>query len=143
MDTLPHEWNKRTAILHWSRYQRQAGRAGRLGNAPPTFGTDPGLVIGIMAGGDAALRTGIEEIEDQAEQGKADLRCYHISALDTVVGISASAPPLMWQALCKKHGKLELLPSPYPIPPIPELPKQPISPSFPLSARKPLWGAPA
>lgn len=72
-----------------------AGTSGRLGvldasECPPTFGTDPGLVIGIMAGGDAALRTGIEEIEDQAEQGKADLRCYHISALDTVVGISAS-----------------------------------------------------
>ena len=72
-----------------------AGTSGRLGvldasECPPTFGTDPNLVVGIIAGGDAALRTGIEEIEDQAEQGKADLRCYHISALDTVVGISAS-----------------------------------------------------
>lgn len=72
-----------------------AGTSGRLGvldasECPPTFGTDPGLVVGIMAGGDAALRTGIEEIEDQVEQGKADLRNHQISELDTVVGISAS-----------------------------------------------------
>lgn len=72
-----------------------AGTSGRLGvldasECPPTFGTDPNLVVGIIAGGDAALRTGIEEIEDQAERGKTDLCSYHISALDTVVGISAS-----------------------------------------------------
>lgn len=72
-----------------------AGTSGRLGvvdasECPPTFGTDPNLVVGIIAGGDTALRTGIEEIEDQAEQGKADLLCHQISALDTVVGISAS-----------------------------------------------------
>lgn len=72
-----------------------AGTSGRLGvvdasECPPTFGTDPSLVVGIIAGGDTALRTGIEEIEDQAEQGKADLLRHQISALDTVVGISAS-----------------------------------------------------
>lgn len=72
-----------------------AGTSGRLGvvdasECPPTFGTDPSLVVGIIAGGDTALRTGIEEIEDQAEQGKADLLRHQISSLDTVVGISAS-----------------------------------------------------
>ncbi len=72
-----------------------AGTSGRLGvldasECPPTFGTDPGLVVGIIAGGDVALRTGIEEIEDQADQGVADLHCHQIGPLDTVVGISAS-----------------------------------------------------
>lgn len=72
-----------------------AGTSGRLGvldasECPPTFGTDPGLVVGIIAGGDTALRTGIEEIEDQADQGVADLLRHQIGPLDTVVGISAS-----------------------------------------------------
>ena len=72
-----------------------AGTSGRLGvldasECPPTFGVDAGLVTGIMAGGDDALRHGIEDAEDSEEQGWKDLQAFHIRPGDTVVGIAAS-----------------------------------------------------
>lgn len=72
-----------------------AGTSGRLGvldasEIPPTFGIAPGLVIGIIAGGDRALRNAVENAEDDLLQGWKDLQAYHISKLDTVVGIAAS-----------------------------------------------------
>jgi N-acetylmuramic acid 6-phosphate etherase len=71
-----------------------AGTSGRLGvldasEAPPTFGVDPELVHGIMAGGDQALRRSIEGAEDDAEAGARDVRAVMRSG-DVVVGISAS-----------------------------------------------------
>jgi N-acetylmuramic acid 6-phosphate etherase len=71
-----------------------AGTSGRLGvldasEAPPTFGVDPELVHGIMAGGDQALRRSIEGAEDDAEAGAGDVRAVMRSG-DVVVGISAS-----------------------------------------------------
>lgn len=72
-----------------------AGTSGRLGvldasECPPTFGVDPGRVVGIMAGGDSALRDGSEGAEDDTAQGVADLFAHHPSPRDLVVGIAAS-----------------------------------------------------
>ena len=71
-----------------------AGTSGRLGvldasEAPPTFGVDPELVHGVMAGGDQALRRSIEVAEDDAEAGARDVRAVTRSG-DVLVGISAS-----------------------------------------------------
>lgn len=72
-----------------------AGTSGRLGvldasECPPTYGVSPDLVVGIMAGGDSALRYGVEEAEDDEQLGWADLRRYQVSCKDIVIGIAAS-----------------------------------------------------
>lgn len=72
-----------------------AGTSGRLGvldasEVPPTFGMPPTVVIGIIAGGDKALRTPVEGAEDDTEQGWRDLEKFNPTPLDTVVGIAAS-----------------------------------------------------
>lgn len=72
-----------------------AGTSGRLGivdasECPPTFGVPHGLVIGLMAGGDAAIRKAVEFAEDSTEQGWKDLQSYNVSAKDVVIGIAAS-----------------------------------------------------
>jgi N-acetylmuramic acid 6-phosphate etherase len=72
-----------------------AGTSGRLGvvdasECPPTYGVPHGLVIGIMAGGDGAMRKAVEFAEDDTEQGYADLLLHNVNANDVVVGISAS-----------------------------------------------------
>ena len=72
-----------------------AGTSGRLGvldasECPPTFNTPPEMVIGLIAGGDRALRTSIERAEDDSKQGEADLRERHLGAGDVLVGIAAS-----------------------------------------------------
>ncbi|MBQ3730559.1 MAG: N-acetylmuramic acid 6-phosphate etherase, partial [Muribaculaceae bacterium] len=72
-----------------------AGTSGRLGvldasEIPPTFGMSPGWIIGIIAGGDIALRNAVENAEDDTEQGWKDLLEYKVTPLDTVIGIAAS-----------------------------------------------------
>lgn len=72
-----------------------AGTSGRLGvldasECPPTFGTDPRLVVGIIAGGDHALRNPIEGAEDNPDGGAAALVAHQITSGDVVVGIAAS-----------------------------------------------------
>lgn len=72
-----------------------AGTSGRLGivdasECPPTFGVPHGLVIGIIAGGDNAIRKAVEFAEDDTEQAWKDLAEHEPGPLDTVVGISAS-----------------------------------------------------
>lgn len=72
-----------------------AGTSGRLGvldasECPPTYGVPEYLVTGVMAGGDAALRTGIEDAEDDESQGWEDLRQESVSDKDVVIGIAAS-----------------------------------------------------
>lgn len=72
-----------------------AGTSGRLGvldasECPPTFNTPPELVVGLIAGGDLALRHSIENAEDDPEQGKQDLQGRGFSAHDALVGIAAS-----------------------------------------------------
>jgi len=72
-----------------------AGTSGRLGvldasELPPTFGVSPGVVIGLIAGGDTALRTAVEGAEDNPDKAWEDLQVFHINPLDTVIGIAAS-----------------------------------------------------
>lgn len=72
-----------------------SGTSGRLGivdasECPPTFGVAPDRVIGLIAGGDSAIRKAVEFAEDNREQGWKDLQAYDISAKDFVVGITAS-----------------------------------------------------
>lgn len=72
-----------------------AGTSGRLGivdasELPPTYGVPHGLAIGIIAGGDSAIRKAVEFAEDDTEQAWKDLLEHNIEELDTVVGIAAS-----------------------------------------------------
>ena len=72
-----------------------AGTSGRLGildasECPPTFGVPHELVVGLIAGGDIAIRKAVEFAEDSLEQGWQDLQNYQISDKDVVVGIAAS-----------------------------------------------------
>ncbi len=72
-----------------------AGTSGRLGvldasECPPTFGVSPGIVIGLIAGGDTALRNAVENAEDDTEKAWKDLQKYDISEKDVLIGIAAS-----------------------------------------------------
>ena len=89
-----------------------AGTSGRLGivdasECPPTFGVDFGRVIGIIAGGDGAIRKAVEFAEDDEEQGWEDLQAFNINKNDVVVGIAASGrTPYVIGALkkCNEEG---------------------------------------
>jgi len=89
-----------------------AGTSGRLGvldasECPPTFGVSPDWVIGLIAGGDTALRNPVEKAEDSAEQAILDLEAYRVDARDVVVGIAASGTtPYVVHGLlaCRKRG---------------------------------------
>ncbi|MFZ4849329.1 MAG: N-acetylmuramic acid 6-phosphate etherase [Caldilinea sp.] len=72
-----------------------AGTSGRLGvldasECPPTFGVDPRQVVGLIAGGDLALRHSIEGAEDNTQQAVQDLQAVALSAQDILIGIAAS-----------------------------------------------------
>lgn len=76
-----------------------AGTSGRLGvldasECPPTFGVDPGMVVGLIAGGDRALRFPIEGAEDDRSLGKQDLVDHNLVPSDVVIGIAASGRTL-------------------------------------------------
>ena len=93
-----------------------AGTSGRLGvldasELPPTFGVDPGLVTGLVAGGRAALVDAVEGAEDDEAQGAADVKAAGIGARDVVLGIAASgSTPYVAGALrqAKEEGALAL-----------------------------------
>ncbi len=72
-----------------------AGTSGRLGivdasECPPTFGVPHGIVVGIIAGGDGAIRKAVEFAEDDFSQAWQDLLSYQITTKDIVIGIAAS-----------------------------------------------------
>ena len=72
-----------------------AGTSGRIGvldasECPPTFGVSDGIVIGIIAGGDTAIRKAVENAEDDAEQAWKDLQAFNITENDVVIGLAAS-----------------------------------------------------
>lgn len=72
-----------------------AGTSGRLGvvdasECPPTYGVSPDLVIGLIAGGDGAIRQAVEFAEDDTEQAWKDLQAYAINSQDVLIGIAAS-----------------------------------------------------
>lgn len=89
-----------------------AGTSGRLGivdasECPPTYGVPHGMVIGLIAGGDKAIRKAVEFAEDDTKQGWKDLKKYKINDLDTVIGIAASgSTPYVIGALekCNENG---------------------------------------
>lgn len=89
-----------------------AGTSGRLGildasECPPTFGVPHEWVIGLIAGGDSAIRKAVEFAEDDREQAFKDLMAYDLNVLDTVVGIAASGTTpyvLGGLAMCQKTG---------------------------------------
>ena len=89
-----------------------AGTSGRLGildasECPPTYGVPHGLVVGLIAGGDGAIRKAVEFAEDSTEQGWNDLQEHKIHFNDVVVGIAASGrTPYVVGALkqCRQHG---------------------------------------
>lgn len=89
-----------------------AGTSGRLGildasEIPPTFGVGPDLVIGLIAGGDRAIRKAVEMAEDDEDQGWKDLEKYRVTEHDTIIGIAASGrTPYVVGAIRKarEHG---------------------------------------
>jgi N-acetylmuramic acid 6-phosphate etherase len=89
-----------------------AGTSGRLGivdasECPPTYGIEHGRVIGLIAGGDEAIRKAVEFAEDDIHQGWKDLQEHHINEKDVVVGIAASGTtPYVIGALktCNEHN---------------------------------------
>ena len=111
-----------------------SGTSGRLGildasECPPTFGVDPGVVVGLIAGGDGAIRQAVEGAEDNPNQGWKDLQTYKINSNDSVVGIAASGTtPYVLGALeaCNKHNILTACVSCNPGSPLSELSKFPV-----------------
>jgi N-acetylmuramic acid 6-phosphate etherase len=91
-----------------------AGTSGRLGildasECPPTYGVPNDLVIGIIAGGDTAIRTAVENAEDDDQQAWKDLGKFHIDENDFLIGIAASGTtPYVIGGLneARKHGVL-------------------------------------
>ena len=91
-----------------------AGTSGRLGvldasEIPPTFGMPPTGVIGLIAGGDTALRNPVENAEDDMSRGWEELLQHHINSEDTVIGIAASGTtPYVIGAMrtAREHGIL-------------------------------------
>lgn len=89
-----------------------AGTSGRLGivdasECPPTYGIPHGMVVGLIAGGDTAIRKAVEFAEDDTKQGWKDLQEYKINKKDVVIGIAASgSTPYVIGALeaCNKKG---------------------------------------
>jgi N-acetylmuramic acid 6-phosphate etherase len=89
-----------------------AGTSGRLGivdasECPPTFGVTPDLVIGLIAGGDRAIREAVENAEDSTTQAWDDLKAWDIDEQDVVIGIAASGTtPYVLHGLraCREHG---------------------------------------
>ncbi len=93
-----------------------SGTSGRLGivdasELPPTYGLEHGRVIGIIAGGDQAIRKAVEFAEDDSEQGCKDLLAYNVNSKDVVFGITASGTtPYVVGAVkkCKEHNILTI-----------------------------------
>ncbi|MEX0653243.1 MAG: N-acetylmuramic acid 6-phosphate etherase [Phycisphaeraceae bacterium] len=89
-----------------------AGTSGRLGvldasECPPTFHSDPEQVVGLIAGGDTALRRSSEGKEDEPDGAHADLATLKLTADDTLVGIAAGGTtPYVWGGLAfaREHG---------------------------------------
>ena len=89
-----------------------AGTSGRLGivdasECPPTFGVEQGLVVGLIAGGDTAIRKAVEHAEDSISGGWDDLQKHQINLSDVVIGIAASGTtPYVVGALkkCRENG---------------------------------------
>lgn len=113
-----------------------AGTSGRLGildasECPPTFGVDQGVVVGLIAGGDSAIRVAVENAEDDKELGWKNLEDLKIQKEDIVVGIAASGTtPYVLGAIEKanKNGNLTAGITCNPGSPLSQLAKHPLVP---------------
>jgi len=90
VDLIVESFNKGGRLIYIG-----AGTSGRLGvldasECPPTFGVSPNQVVGIIAGGDIALRTAVEGGEDKGDKGIEDVKFINLNSNDTLVGISVS-----------------------------------------------------
>ena len=90
VELLVHSFRNGGRLLYFG-----AGTSGRLGvvdasECPPTFGTPAEQVVGVMAGGQAAMFRSQEGAEDNEDQGRRDVDAHHVGPLDTVCGIAAS-----------------------------------------------------
>ena len=111
-----------------------AGTSGRLGvldasEIPPTFGMDPGWIVGIIAGGDHALRNAVDNAEDDTKQGWKDLLDHNVNDRDTIIGIAASGTtPYVIGALrdARAHGCLTASITSNPDAPVSEVAEIPI-----------------
>ncbi len=111
-----------------------AGTSGRLGivdasECPPTFGVPHGLVVGLIAGGDSAIRKAVEFAEDSSDQCWNDLLEHEINDTDTVVGIAASGTtPYVIGGLkrCNEHNILTACITCNPGSPLAEVSQHPI-----------------
>ena len=88
-----------------------AGTSGRLGvldasECPPTYGTDPGLVRGLIAGGEKALTSSVEAVEDDPEAGVSELKALNFCVHDVLVGITASGQAPYVLGALEYAGKL-------------------------------------
>ena len=84
-----------------------AGTSGRLGildasEIPPTYGAPYNLVIGLIAGGDTAIRKAVENAEDDPDAGWADLQKFNIGGYDSLVGVAASGSTPYVVGACAK-----------------------------------------
>ncbi len=91
-----------------------AGTSGRLGildasECPPTFGVSHDVVIGLIAGGDDAIRMAVENAEDSTTQAWKDLEAYNINAKDILVGIAASGTTPYVIAALKEANKNNII----------------------------------
>ncbi len=89
-DAVVERWERGGRLIYVG-----AGTSGRLGvldasEILPTFGVAPGRIIGLIAGGDRALTTPVESVEDSTETGEADINLLEVGADDVVLGIAAS-----------------------------------------------------
>jgi N-acetylmuramic acid 6-phosphate etherase len=99
-EALPQIERLITQIIHRMKkggrvFYLGAGTSGRLGvldasELPPTFGVPDNLVIGLIAGGDVALRKAVENAEDNPDRAWEELKGFNIHSNDTVIGIAAS-----------------------------------------------------
>lgn len=91
-----------------------AGTSGRLGildasEIPPTYGAPFDLIIGLIAGGDTAIRKAVENAEDDWEGGWRDMQPYHVGENDVVVGIAASGSTPYVIGACREARKRGIL----------------------------------
>jgi len=89
------DWISEAFLKGGRLFYMGAGTSGRLGvldasECPPTFGVSPEMVVGLIAGGDTALRNPVEDAEDDRQAGGKDLAAHNLTANDVVVGIAAS-----------------------------------------------------
>ncbi|CAM1346738.1 N-acetylmuramic acid 6-phosphate etherase [Tenacibaculum insulae] len=91
-----------------------AGTSGRLGildasECPPTFGVPHELVVGLIAGGDIAIRKAVENAEDSTTQGWIDLQNHNVTSNDVVIGIAASGTTPYVIAALKECNKNDII----------------------------------